>query len=107
MSKFNIEDEIEDQETKQNNEQQALNLQVINSLSDRNVRAWIWRILESSGVLASSYRDTNPHGTAFNEGKRSVGLGILDDIIAADPNIWVQIQTEWLNEIRGHQSDEK
>ncbi len=47
-------------------------------------RAFVWRILERARIYQSSYTP-NPHDTAFNEGRRSAGLALMDDLDVACP----------------------
>lgn len=49
-------------------------------MSSERGRRVMRRILEVTGQLSSSYVDHNSHGTAYNEGRRMVGLGLLSDI---------------------------
>lgn len=48
-------------------------------------RRTIWQLLNYCGVFQVSLADT-PELTAFNEGKRSVGLRLLSDMTRIDPN---------------------
>jgi len=45
-------------------------------LSSPSGRRLFWRLLTQSGLYSSSYAES-PTATAFNEGRRSVGLALL------------------------------
>lgn len=55
-------------------------------------RAFYWRLLSHCGVYKNSY--TGNSTTFFNEGKRAVGLWLLDEIFEASPTIFNQMQNE-------------
>lgn len=42
-------------------------------------REWMWDLLASCGVFSQSYAG-DTHDTAFNEGRRSVGLAVFADL---------------------------
>lgn len=45
------------------------------------------RLLQFTGVWAASYVGNDTHATAFNEGRRSVGLYILQLVRAQSPEV--------------------
>lgn len=51
----------------------------------------LWKYLQWCGVYEQSYASGNSHGTAFNEGRRTVGLKIMDDILAVSPAALVEM----------------
>jgi hypothetical protein len=55
-------------------------------MSDRLFRRYVWRLLEMAGVFRTSF--TGDEWTAFNEGRRSLGLAILSDINAHCPDMY-------------------
>ena len=61
-------------------------------LADRRGRDWLWSLLESCRIYESSF--TGDSGTFFNEGMRNVGLRVLTEIAAADPQALVTMMTE-------------
>lgn len=48
-------------------------------LSTADGREWMWNHLGMCGVFQSTYA-SNTHDTAFNEGRRSIGLRLLADL---------------------------
>lgn len=56
-------------------------------------RAFIWRVLSDCGVFASSFTGDAAH-TFYREGKRSVGLEIVRDIVKVDVNLYNKMQYE-------------
>lgn len=59
-------------------------------------RRVIWRILEESGIFKSSF--TGNSTTFFNEGKRDIGLLVLEEVMKADMGKFTQMQSEFVNE---------
>ena len=55
-------------------------------------RAVIWRILSQCGVYRTSF--TGDSETFFKEGKRAVGLWLLDELFEADPAAFSLMQKE-------------
>lgn len=48
-------------------------------LGTEDGRAWMWDLLAICNVYHSTYTQ-NTHDTAFNEGRRSIGLRLIADI---------------------------
>jgi hypothetical protein len=61
-------------------------------LSTYEGRAVIWRLLSECGVFRSSF--TGDTDTYFFEGKRSIGLDIINMIADVDPHGFSQIRDE-------------
>lgn len=63
------------------------------ALMDAEGRKLFWSYLSFCGVYRTSF--TNDYGTtAYNEGRRSVGLKILDDIVSASPEFFMLMMKE-------------
>lgn len=62
-------------------------------MSTVNGRGWMYDLLESCHVFASSF-DTNALSMAFNEGSRNVGLRVLASIMATAPDEYVRMMRE-------------
>ena len=62
-------------------------------LKDKDNRAFVWRILEKCGVFHISFTG-NDAATNFNEGKRQIGLMILEELSEADPSAFSMMQRE-------------
>lgn len=61
-----------------------IRLDLISALMDvPEGRAWIYEKLVECHIYAPTFVPTDPHFTAFKEGERHVGLGILADVMAA------------------------
>jgi len=67
-------------------------------LDDPKGRRFLWRLLDYAGVYNSSF--TGNSFTFFNEGRRDVGLFVLDEVTDADPDAYLEMQRESLNEAR-------
>jgi hypothetical protein len=62
-------------------------------LKDKDNRAFVWRILERCGVYQTSFTG-NDATTNFNEGKRQIGLMILEELAEVDPSAFSLMQQE-------------
>jgi len=56
-------------------------------------RAFVWGILEQCRVFGASFTG-EPLTTAFNEGKRHIGIKLLADVLQAKPDAMAQMQNE-------------
>lgn len=56
-------------------------------LNTEHGRRFIWRYLSDCGIFRSSYV-TEPHDTAYNEGRRAVGLKLLAEVTEAMPEAY-------------------
>ena len=63
-------------------------------LSSVSGRRFIWRLLERGGVFRSSFNAESDSYTAFNEGRRNLGLLVLNDILETDPDAFTLMQRE-------------
>jgi hypothetical protein len=59
-------------------------------------RRFLWRMLGKCAVWKTSF---HPSGQQFaaNEGRRSVGVELMTNIIEADPQSWIDLQQEQLD----------
>ncbi len=62
-------------------------------LGDAKGRAVIWAQLERAGVFRGSMAAT-PELTAFNEGKRDMGLGLLAAVMRLAPEQYLRMASE-------------
>jgi len=67
-------------------------------LSHRMGRNFIWNVLSQCGVYRSSFNGDHT-STIFNEGKRSIGLWIMEQIMAADDSAYLRMQREAKDDI--------
>lgn len=56
-------------------------------------RAFLWRVLTQTGLYRQSFTGDEPT-TYFNEGKRRIGLWLLDEIFSADKGMFNRMQNE-------------
>lgn len=91
---FNAGDEasVAERKTKAQLKQEKINEELRQICQDRKARDFIWRLLEKCGVYHESF--TGNSTTFFNEGKRSIGLKIIADLMRADPRIYAQMCVE-------------
>jgi hypothetical protein len=62
-------------------------------LSTRPGRRFIWRYLETCGVFRTSF-DNSGSVTAYNEGRREIGLRMLADVNEAAPDQYLVMLRE-------------
>jgi hypothetical protein len=62
-------------------------------------RRFMWRIMEFAGPTRLSFSQ-NDRTTAFNEGRREVGLFLLKDIMEVKPEAFIQMQREHISEAK-------
>mgnify|MGYP001561964717 CR=1 FL=1 len=63
-------------------------------LSTRQGRRFIWRTLTLAGVFRLSFVPGEPEETAFNEGRRSLGLSLMADVHEIDAAQYIQMANE-------------
>jgi hypothetical protein len=76
---------------KRREQRDAEDLQLV--LGSIQGRRLLWRYLSRCGVFQSSF-STNGSITFYNEGKRSIGLEILAEITATNPDAYLQMMKE-------------
>lgn len=69
-------------------------------------RRVLWRLLSEAGVYRSSFTE-NSNRTAFNEGRRDIGLLLLKDVNLAKPNAFAQMQREYVSELNARKENKK
>jgi hypothetical protein len=62
-------------------------------------RRVVYKILCDCGVFKASFTQ-NSNTTAFNEGKRDIGLGLLADLDKVEPNAYSQMLIEHFSELK-------
>lgn len=62
-------------------------------ISSPQCRAWIWALLSSTNVFASTF-SLEPAAYGLKEGQRSVGLGIMSDIQRLCPEMLATMMRE-------------
>lgn len=61
-------------------------------------RRLLWRILEESRIMATCFSD-NTHTMAYYEGKRDIGLFILNEATTVNKNAFSKMQNEYFSEL--------
>lgn len=69
-------------------------------------RRLFWRLLSGAGVFRASFT-LNSVQTAYNEGRRDIGLWMLEEINQADPNAFAQLQREYYSEINSNKKQDQ
>jgi hypothetical protein len=57
-------------------------------------RRFVWRFLSKCGVFMQSLVPGETDSTAFNEGRRSIGLTLLKQVIDINPEAYLQMTKE-------------
>ena len=57
-------------------------------------RRFVWRYLEAANVFRTTF-DGSTEWTLFREGKRNIGLKLMDEIMGADVQAFVEMQKEF------------
>lgn len=76
---------------KQNQEREQADIQALLKIPEG--RRFVWKLLGLSGMFRASMTG-EAMTTAFNEGRRDIGLGILLEINTCDHNAFAQMQSE-------------
>ena len=61
-------------------------------------RRFYWRVLSDAGIFRNSF--TGNSTTFYNEGQRSIGLGLLEDLLEADKLAFSKMQLEQYSEAK-------
>lgn len=91
---FNAADEAQVEERgkkKESERDQQLN-DLRHILASPQGRRFYWRKLSDCGVFKTSF--TGNSTTFFNEGMRNVGLGMMTDLMDADPQAYITMMNE-------------
>ena len=63
-------------------------------LEDYKARSFYWRLLSECGIYKRSF--TGDNVTFFNEGKRHIGLWLLEELFESAPEAYAKMQSEAL-----------
>jgi dihydroorotase len=66
-------------------------------------RRFLWQLIGSAGVFQQSFA-ADPMATAFNEGRRSIGLALLSRLQDESPDLYLKAQGEQIELQRKAQS---
>lgn len=69
-------------------------------------RRFVWRVLSEAGIFKASF-SLNSMQTAFNEGKRDIGIWLMGDVDRAEPGAYAQMQREHYSELKSKQSKQE
>ncbi len=79
---------------KQDQEREQNDMQVLLKLPEG--RRFLWKIIGLAGMFRASMTGESMT-TAFNEGRRDIGLGLLLEINNCDHNAFAQMQSEFFS----------
>lgn len=86
--------QVQDKRTKAGRERKEQYAALRKLLATPAGRTWLWRLLEASHIYATSFVQGDAHATSFQEGERNLGLRILSDVLAADPQAFLTMSKE-------------
>lgn len=86
------EGQVKEADKRQKLEQDQIKDDLKHLLRQPQFRRLVYRYLAFTKVFAQVF--TGNSETFFNDGKRVVGLKLIDEVVSADPNAYVQILTE-------------
>ena len=69
-------------------------------------RRFLWKIISEAGVFRTSF-SLDENQMAYQEGRRSIGLNILYDLLDASPSTYMQMQNEYASEMKREENEEK
>jgi len=69
-------------------------------------RRFVWKILSECSIYKASFT-LNSMQTAFNEGRRDIGLALLADLNEADTFAYAKMQQEYVSELKSKQNEKK
>lgn len=95
MTEYNPADEqqVNERSAKKKFDHKAKQQFLRDILKDRQGRDFFWDLLSMAGIFHTSFNPSNAV-TAYNEGRRSLGLQVLADITAAAPEAYVTMIKE-------------
>lgn len=67
---------------------------IVACMSTSQGRAWLWDVLASAHCFHTTHVAGDALASAFQEGRRSLGLGVLSDIMAHCPDLYIQAMRE-------------
>jgi hypothetical protein len=67
---------------------------ILSIMSTMPGRAWLWDRLSETNIFHTTHVTGDPLASAFQEGRRSVGLSLLADIMAYCPDQYIQAMRE-------------
>lgn len=67
-------------------------------------RLVVWRMLERAGIYRSTFCGEETHRAAMLEGRRGLGLEVLDDVLTYAPQLYPVMQAE--QQQRDHQRED-
>jgi len=86
------EQEVKRAEQKAKNQRDTEIADLKNLLSSKRGRRIVWRILEQTGMHRTSF--TGNSTTFFNEGQRNIGLWLVEQVLSADTDAYLEMVKE-------------
>ena len=93
---FSVDEQNKKLTAEQRRERQKEIEDVKSILKTPSGRRYFWRLLSKCGIFRNSF-SLNSNQTAFSEGKRDIGLDMLNEINEADITAFAKMQNEYLS----------
>lgn len=78
---------------KEKHKNEREDLDMVEVLSTKPGRRFVWRYLGRCGIFKSSYSHSGSE-VYFNEGRRDIGLSLLGDIMRSSPSSYLTMMKE-------------
>ena len=88
------EEQVKEAGRKVRHDKKSVVTDLLEVLATDSGRRFIWRYLGVCGVLECSFVAGQPDVTAFNEGKKDIGLQMMAEVVSADPDAYLKMQQE-------------
>lgn len=93
-------------ESRQRNEQQRWLSTVRRVMKSAEGRELVHTLLERCRVFRQTLVPGAPDATAFNEGRRSIGLQLLQEVLDAAPESYMQVMTTMKERSNNHETND-
>ena len=70
-------------------------------------RRFVWRILTESMLFCTTFSGNDPLTQSRNEGKKDVGYMLINDVMSSNPQLFIQMQNEYISKQKQELADEK
>lgn len=104
MNPFKVERAVKKRAKEEQKEEQTRVLQYQKTFTTPHGKEVLWDILTKCGIFHACYsQELGP--MSFSEGRRAIGLELLDDVLRADPKLFAQILLERSSNARPDSDD--
>ena len=102
VEEIRAKEEFDKKESKRKRDRELSDIRKIVAMPEG--RRFIWRVLTRAGIYTPSFA-VEQSIMSFNEGKRNIGLFILEDLMRAKPEAFMQMSQENYSEIKSKKEE--